>query len=121
MTVIDDPAVAVVVADCLAARSAPRAGVTSRHPGRCDWCDFPADYLARLLDGWNDWAGPRDRGRGTVYGRHDARVFSELPRDEQARRIQAARLAASEPTSTPATEPVHEERAETEDVSAWLS
>lgn len=97
MAVIDDPAVAVAVSRCLAARSASvRTGDEyrgDRHPRRCTWCDFPPGYLAELLDGWNAWAEPRDRGKSTVYTRHDVQVFAELQRRDPAeaeRRVVAA-------------------------------
>lgn len=91
MTVIDEPAAAIAASRCLTARSiATRPGDerTAQHPAPCDWCDFPLAYLAELVAGFNEWAGWRERSR--TYERHDARVFAELPRAEQERRIVAA-------------------------------
>jgi hypothetical protein len=93
LMVIDDPAAAVAAARCVTARSVTRtdrAPVTSQHPRTCAWCDYPLDVLAPMVAGFLAWAEPKDQGMGTVYGRHDVRVFFELPRAEQERQITEA-------------------------------
>ena len=97
--VIDEPASAVAASLCLSARDR-KGRTTARHPGRCGWCDWPEDELARMVEGFNAWAGFDER-RGT-YARHDARVFAELPRDRQAELVAAAQ--AIEEPSEPARE-----------------
>jgi hypothetical protein len=57
MAVIDDPAVAIAAGLCLTARSIDERGVTSQHDRPCQWCDYPLPELARLVDGYNQWAG----------------------------------------------------------------
>lgn len=85
--VIDEPAAAVAAALCLAARDRSRQ-VTTRHPRACSWCDYPADALRSMVEGFNAWAGfNEDKG---TYARHDARVFAELPRARQAELVHAA-------------------------------
>lgn len=108
MSVIDEPASAVAAALCLVARN--NDGVTSRHPRRCGWCDYPTDELVRMVDGFNTWAGFNDRRR--TYERHDARVFAELPPARQAELVLAAQGFDPEP------EPVTASKA-TEDTS-WI-
>jgi len=49
------PAVAVAAAICWLARQPGLPGgalkwaVTHRHPGACDWCDWPSDDLLRMV------------------------------------------------------------------------
>jgi hypothetical protein len=85
MPVINEPEVAVAAGLCVTARALDPRGVTTPHPRRCTWCDYDRGELARMVQGYNAWAGYSERS-GT-YERHEARVFAELPRDEQLRRI----------------------------------
>lgn len=94
MAAIDEPASAVAAALCLAARDRTNR-VTSRHAGRCGWCDWPAEELTSMVAGFNTWAGFDER-RGT-YGRHDARVFAELPRERQAELVAMAQSIEPQP------------------------
>lgn len=99
MAVIDEPASAVAASLCLAARDR-KDRTTTRHPGRCGWCPYPADELTRMVEGFNAWAGWNER-RGT-YERHDARVFAELPRDRQAALVAAAQAIEEPADEVPA-------------------
>lgn len=99
-TVLFDPAAAIAAGICLTARSvAPKT--LDRHPRPCGWCEYEPDELRQMIDGFNAWAGFRERS-GT-YERHDARVFAELPRAEQARLVleaQAFPLPARVPAAS---------------------
>jgi hypothetical protein len=97
MAVINEPEVAVAAARCVTARALDQHGVTEQHPRPCTWCDYDRGELARMVQGYNTWAGYSERS-GT-YERHEARVFAELPRDEQLRRIVEAQ--GLEPESQP--------------------
>lgn len=83
MSVIDEPAVAVAASRCLTARTvARRAGDewTPSHPRTCAWCDYPTAALARLVDGFNAWAGAKDVEGRRVYARYDVQRFAEEAR-----------------------------------------
>jgi hypothetical protein len=113
MSVIDEPAAAIAAGYCVAARSLTTDGRTTRHPRPCTWCDYPLSVLAPMVEGFNAWAQPKDQGQGHVYGRHDVRVFSELPRDEQERLVleaQGLTPDVGQGGSNPSTEPVSEDR-----------
>lgn len=86
MSVIDEPAAAIAAGRCVTARSLDtgRGAVTAQHPRRCAWCDYPLADLARMVEGWNQWADGKDRGRSTVYARHDAQLFAERSRRDPA-------------------------------------
>jgi hypothetical protein len=100
MGVISDPPAAVAAGLCLTARSIDREGVTAQHPRPCAWCDYPLPELLRLVDGYNQWAGWSERA-GT-FERHEARVFAELPREEQRRMVLEAQgmVPESQPVRT---------------------
>ncbi len=129
MAVIDEPAAAIAAARCLTARSLsrrPGGEWTESHARRCDWCDFPLDVLAALIDGFNDWAGFKPRTN--TYARFDAQTWAEMARrhPEQAEaEIVAAQgfqpvtvadeAPAHEPEVPPAAPPVDEE------LAAWTT
>jgi hypothetical protein len=136
--VLFDPAAAVAAGHCLTARSVdPERRTTSVHPRRCAWCEYSADELARMVDGFNVWSGYRERTR--TYERHDVRIFVELPAARQQELVIAAQgfeFAVEPPTEEPVTaaptpaahEPVEppsapeaDGQANQEDVVAWLS
>ena len=122
MAVITEPEVAVAIGRCVTARSLATVTrqVTSQHPRRCAWCDYPLAELARMVEGYNAWAGYSERS-GT-YQRHEARVFAELPRDEQVRRIVAAQGLESESQPVVATGgAVSGGEDDTIEGDAWLS
>ena len=101
MTVLFEPAEAIAAGHCLTARTISRAAqpaATTAHPRRCAWCDWPAEELRSMVEGYNAWAG-YDPARGT-YGRHEARVFQDLPRAEQQRQVIAAQ-GLEEPVAEP--------------------
>lgn len=81
-----DPAAAVAAGICLVAQVL--GAQTPRHPRRCGWCEYPPDELSRMLTAFAGWAGREER-TGT-YGRHEARVFAELPRSRQLELVTAA-------------------------------
>jgi hypothetical protein len=100
--VLFDPASAIAAGICLTARSvAPRT--VDRHPRPCGWCDYSPDELRQMIDGFNAWAGFSERS-GT-YERHDARVFAELPRAEQARLVLEAQAFPPERAMERSPEP----------------
>lgn len=111
MAVIDEPAAAIAAGRCLTARSLSKrpGGEFERdnHPRRCDWCDFPLDVLAALIDGFNDWAWFKPRTN--TYARYDAQTWAEMARrhPEQA---EAEIVAAQglEPVTERNEPPAHE-------------
>jgi hypothetical protein len=119
MTVIDEPAAAVAAGRCVTARSLAVPGrdrTMANHPGPCAWCDYPLADLARMVDGFNAWAGWDERRR--TYDRHDARVFQDLPRAEQERRIvEAQGFDLVAPTVVEAAAPVAD--LDDIDLEAW--
>lgn len=92
MSVLFEPAAAIAAAICIAARTLE---VTTRHPRRCAWCDWPLDELERMVDGFNAWAGYDER-RGT-YRQFDASAFQGLPRTEQQRLVAEAQALQPDP------------------------
>lgn len=131
MSVIDEPHDAVAASRCLTARSLDtgRGAVTAQHPRRCTWCAIDLAELTRMVEGWNAWADPRDRGRSTVYVRHAARTFVEWARKQPAEAealIAAAQglepLPGPEPQAieAPQPPPAHDPSTVDEDVSAWM-
>lgn len=83
MTVLFEPASAVAAGICLTARTLTRDGIhPPRHPRPCGWCDYPLDALRSMLEGYNEWAGFKERSR--TYERHEARVFQDLSAARQA-------------------------------------
>lgn len=124
MTVLFDPASAIAASLCLTARTIDSKRPMSRHPRPCGWCDYSLDELRQMVDGFNAWAGFRERS-GT-YERHDARVFAERPRAEQARLILDAQAfpedaPATPPVNTVAMEPPIEPPADAEEGPSWLT
>lgn len=119
MSVIDEPAAAVAASLCLTARVIADHAVTTRHPSRCGWCDYPVTELAAMVDGFNAWAGFDERN-GT-YQRHDARIFAELPRERQralvieAQAFEVEEPPPPEPMDAPAAPP-----ADAAEVPSWL-
>lgn len=102
MTPIFGPAEAMAAARCLTARSIAD-GVTEVHPRKCGWCTEPLGDLRALVEGWNAWAAYEPKGQtGGVAGRHEVRVFAELPRDEQRRQIEDAQQFPPEPLAVQA-------------------
>lgn len=78
------------------------------HPRECGWCDYPLTTLTEMVDTFNQWAG--FDVRSNTYSRHEVRVFVDLPREEQQRRIEAAQsFADPEPVLQPPPEPEHDE------------
>ncbi len=99
MPALDDPAAAVAASLCLLSRGHALRR-TSRHPGPCAWCDYPAAELSRIVAEFVEWASFGER-HGTS-GRHATRAFAALPRDEQAAQVAAAQgLGAPEPMAPP--------------------
>lgn len=115
--VIDDPAAAAAVGRCLIARSIDDRGETTAHPRPCGWCDYPLEDLRRMADGFNEWAAYSQRSN--TFGHHELRVFGELPRDEQERRIVEAQAfpPLEEPKPVAVTPPAHDVD---EEGPAWL-
>lgn len=111
--VIDEAALAIAASLCLIARD--RDGKTRRHPRRCAWCDWPEAELRARIAGFNAWAD-RNEDKST-YGRHDARVFNELPRTRQAELVREAQdfEPEPEPMRPPEPPPVDEQ-----EVPSWL-
>lgn len=114
MAVIDEPAAAVAASLCLIARD--RDGVTTRHPRRCGWCDYPEADLRAMVDGFIAWADPDEKRR--TYGRHAARVFAELSATQQAALVAEAQGFEPEPTTPATTSPADEPQEET---VPWMS
>lgn len=102
MTVVFEPAEAIAAGLCLTARTIAK-GVTNRHPRPCGWCEYSIDELRQLIEGYNAWAGYKERG-GT-YERHEARLFQGLPRAEQARLVEIAQAFPSVPEAVKAQPP----------------
>ena len=101
MTVIFEPAVAIAVSRCLTARSIDEGGRTAVHPRECGWCSYPLPELVSMVEGFNAWAGHDMRSNS--YAKHEARVFDDLPRDEQQRLIlEAQDFPELRPTPVPA-------------------
>ena len=44
-----DPSAAVAAAICHLSRVTSPVAVSSRHPGRCGWCDWPLPELQRVV------------------------------------------------------------------------
>ena len=72
-----DPQAAVAAAICHISRTVSPVNVTQRHPGRCGWCDWPVDELARIV---------RDFDVTTSA----VASFRRLPREVQARLVSEA-------------------------------
>jgi len=111
MTVIDDPAAAGAAGRCVIARSVSDRAMTSSHPRACGWCDYPLADLSRMVEGFNAWAGYNSRSN--TFAHHELRVWSELPRDEQERRIVEAQ-------AFPEDEPPVAAPSVAEEGPAWL-
>jgi hypothetical protein len=91
----EEPAVAVAMGLCLAARTLDPQRQTRRHPGPCGWCDFPAEELDAAVREFNAWAQFDDR-RGTT-ARHATRMFAERPGPERERLIVEAQAFLPDP------------------------
>lgn len=113
--VLFEPAEAVAAARCLAARTTDRPPITTSHPRACGWCDYQLGELRQLVEGFNEWADYSNRSH--TFGRHELRVWAELPRDEQELRIVAAQ-AFPEPGAPP--EPPPPEPDPAQEGPAWL-
>lgn len=113
-----DPAIAVAMARCLAARSLdPARPVTRQHDRRCGWCDWPVDELRVGVEAFNAWAGFDDRANTTRH--HKTRVFAELPRDRREELIVAAQaFPPAKETSEEPEAPKQPDQVE-EEVSPW--
>lgn len=117
MNVIDEPADAVAAGRCVTARSIAD-GVTSQHPRRCGWCDYPLTDLNRMVDGFNQWADFNNR-HGTA-ARYDVRAFAELPRTRQLELIEAAQGLEPERIAVPDPTPPPPEPSQPDTEVAWL-
>lgn len=96
---ITDPASAAAAARCLAARVRDaQRWLTTEHPSRCGWCDYPTDVLAPMIDGFWQRAGFDQRQHTDLSG---VVGFESLPRDAQRARITAAQQLEDEPPPAP--------------------
>lgn len=88
-SVLLDPPAAIAAAICLAARVLdPTRHETARHRGTCAFCEWPLEDLRSNLDAFNRWAAYDQRsGR---YGRHEMRVWQDVPARRQAELIAEA-------------------------------
>lgn len=85
---LSEAAAAYAAARCLAARVRDqRHRVTTDHPTRCGWCDYPTSVLDGMVRGFNAAVDFDGRNGTTVT---DVAEFGRLGRDEQRRRISAA-------------------------------
>lgn len=85
---LSEAAAAYAAARCLAARVRdPRQRMTTDHPTRCGWCDYPTSVLDGMVRGFNAAVDFDGRNGTTVT---DAAEFGRLGRDEQRRRVSAA-------------------------------
>jgi len=116
MTVLFEPASAIAASLCLTARAVADKAITDRHPRPCGWCLYSPDELRQMVDGFNAWAGFRERTR--TYERHDARIFAELPRAEQARLVLLAQ--AFEPMQPDPPPPAVAVPLRGKEVPSWL-
>lgn len=85
--VLFEPEAAIAASRCVIARSVSD-GRTPQHPRACGWCDYPLADLRSMVEGFNQWAEYSNRSH--TFGRHELRVWSEMPRAEQEARIVAA-------------------------------
>lgn len=100
---LSEAAAAYAAARCLAARVRdPDHRVTTDHPTRCGWCDYPTSVVDGMVRGFNE-AVDFDRRNGTSVT--DADAFDRLDRDEQRRRISAAQALEAAPFTDPVQEP----------------
>ena len=119
-----DPAVAVAMSRCLAARFRdPDHRSTPSHELACGWCDYPDDEIKRAVEEFNAWA---DYNRHGISRHHDVRVFREQPKAEQERAIAAAQALGNElwhlaPAPTEPTAPAEAPPPETEEDIPWLA
>lgn len=100
MLATEDPAIAVAMGLCLAARVVDeQRRVTARHPRPCGWCDYPTTELDVAVREFNEWAGFDDRR--STSGRHATRAFAELRADKREALIVAAQAFDPMPTVEP--------------------
>jgi hypothetical protein len=109
-TVLWDPAEGLAAARCQLARwKDPAHRLSADHPSSCVFCPYPDLELARLVDGWNEWAGLDERGR---YARLEVERFAEEGRRSPTRQrelITAAQELTGEPWPPPPATPAKEE------------
>jgi hypothetical protein len=112
-----DPPSAIAAGICLTARALdPERRLAGRHLRECGWCFYPTEALAELVAAFNAWAGFHERSR--TYARHEARIFAELPRDQQAALVLAAQ--GFEPEAEPAEDLLEAESPPPADASPAL-
>lgn len=112
---IRDPESAVAVALCWFARwgaATQSSAVTTRHPVRCGWCDYPAIELIRWLEEFHvvdrGIARSGEPGEDILSGR-----FRRLPPEHQRRRVDFALYGedgpypAGKPIAAPASASGH--------------
>ena len=88
MILLTDPASAAAAGRCLAARIRdPQRWLTTVHPSRCGWCDYPRETLVTMLDAFNARTDFDERQSTDATG---IRFFRDLPANAQLARIAVA-------------------------------
>lgn len=95
---VTEPAAAYAASRCLAARLRDEWWVTSQHPSRCGWCDYPTDVIDAMVRRFNELVDFDVRNHTSSSG---AVTFGRLERSEQLRQITAAQGLEDVPPPSP--------------------